>query len=82
LNGKLLNSEELLINSNIDHLYRSQQNKALDPIKNLCLPKKIQCQEIDLTKSEGEATQLAMNLIDLLQISSKIGNVSLKIGRR
>ena len=70
------------MNCIIDHLYRSQQNKILDPKKDLCLPKKIQCQEINLTKCEGETIQLAMNLIDRLQRSSKIGIVSLIIGRR
>jgi hypothetical protein len=82
LNGKSLKCEGLLMNCIIDHLYLSQQNKTLDPKKELCLPKKIQCRETDLTKFEGETIQLAMNLMDRLQRSSKIANVSLIIGRK
>ena len=83
LNEKSLNCAELLMNCISDQLYLSQQNKTLVPRKDLCLPETIQCQVIDLTKCEGETIQLAMNLMERLQISStRAGNVSLIIGIR
>ena len=82
LNEKSLKCAELLMNCISDQLYLSQQNKTLVPRKDLCLPETIQCQVIDLTKCEGETIQLAMNLMERLQISSTRGNVSLIIGIR
>jgi hypothetical protein len=58
----------------IDQLYLSQQKKTLDHKKDLCLPNIGEYRVPDSTECEGETLQLAMNLIDNLQRSSKKGN--------